>query len=143
MEKQADFYILADNTQHARVGFLIKLLTQIQPRGLNALILVDDQSSAEELDQQLWDYRPDTFLPHRLLGSETTAFTTIAHLAPALPTHDVLINLQSKVELVNGYPRIVEIVIQDDTVLTSTRLRYQHYREQGWTLNRHDMRKPK
>lgn len=142
MDKQADFYILSANTSHAREGFLIKLLGKIQSKGLRVLILVDNEVLAVELDKQLWDHRPDTFLPHHIIGTDPSAFIGITHQKPNLPNHDVLVNFSTNEKITEDYPRVVEVVIQEDSTLNITRKRYQQYREQQWTLNRHDLRKP-
>lgn len=141
MNKQADFYILAANTAHAREVFLVKLLEQIQPRGLSVLVLVDNPILAAEFDKQLWDHRPDTFLPHHILGTDPSAFIGITHQKPNLPSHDVLVNFSNDSQIIEDYPRVVEIVIQAESVLATTRQRYQQYKEQEWLLNRHDLRK--
>lgn len=142
MSQQADFYILPGNTLEARERFMSKLLEQVHTRGLDVLILVDNSDEATALDQRLWDYRPDAFLPHHLLGSEPKAAIAISHQLPELPAHEVVINLSSRDQLIPDYPRVVEIVVQEPSVLQLTRKRYQDYKAKGATLNRHDMRRP-
>lgn len=140
MSQQADFYILAASDHQARQGFLIKLLGQIQSRNLSVLILLDNEEEVAELDNTLWDYRPDAFLPHHKLGTTPESSIALASSLPQLPSHDVLVNFTNEAKAIEEYPRIVEVIIQEDSVLTCTRKRYQEYRDLGWQLNRHDMR---
>lgn len=138
---QADFYILSGQTGAAREQFLLRLLEQIQSKGRRILILTDHEEQARGLDQLLWDYRPDAFLPHNMLGDGMNASIQIGAQIPAQHDFQVVINLSSQTEqALSSFSRIVEIVVQEPAVLNVTRQRYQHYRQLDYSLNRHDLR---
>jgi len=57
------FYHLGRGTPHSA---LPPLLEKVLERGWRALVCSPDRGPLEALDQILWTYRPDSFLPHGL-----------------------------------------------------------------------------
>ena len=56
---------------------------------------------------------------------------------------DVLINLCEEIpDFFSRFERCMEIVIQQPVVLENTRKHFAFYRERGYPLNTHDLRKP-
>jgi DNA polymerase-3 subunit chi len=49
------------------------LLERTLARGWRALVFVPDRREAESLDERLWTYRDDSFLPHALSGGAMDA----------------------------------------------------------------------
>jgi DNA polymerase-3 subunit chi len=61
-------------------------------------------------------------------------------LPSALPHHHVLLNLGH--ELVKGFEafeRIIEIVTNDEQDKSQARIRWKHYADRGYPLQRHDL----
>ncbi|USZ50432.1 DNA polymerase III subunit chi [Halomonas sp. DN3] len=61
-----DFYILPDTTLEARLAFACRLTETIARKGYRLYLYAEDEAMARELDQRLWDFRPDAFVPHAL-----------------------------------------------------------------------------
>ncbi|MEH6578940.1 MAG: DNA polymerase III subunit chi [Amphritea sp.] len=138
---QADFYVLPDAAAESRTAFLCRLADKVLGRGLQAYIHVASESEAERLDQLLWDYRPDAFIPHGILNVKPDSPVQIGW-GEQLPEHrDVYINLHLEAgEATLGFSRILEIVVQQPDILAATRVNYALYKKNGITPKMHDMR---
>ncbi|MBN1008172.1 DNA polymerase III subunit chi [Amphritea pacifica] len=139
---QADFYVLPDADPESRTAFLCRLADKVLGHGRNAYIHVAGETEAERLDQLLWDYRADAFIPHGLLNRKPDAPVQIGW-GDQLPQHrDVYINLALDAsEETLKFDRILEIVIQQPDILAATRKNFALYKNNGITPKMHDMRK--
>lgn len=141
---QVDFYILAAQTPEERAVFACRLAEKAFGRGNQILIQTDDETSARYLDDLLWTYREESFLPHALLGdSKAPADCPVSvgwHSDPG-HHHDVILNLSSKLpDFFSRFQRCINIVIQQDQVLDYTRSHYKYLKDRGYPINNHDMR---
>ena len=138
---QADFYVLPDDAPESRTAFLCRLADKVLGKGLNVFIHVASEPEAERLDQLLWDYRADAFIPHGILNTKPDAPVQIGW-GDQLPEHrDVYINLHLDAsEETLKFDRILEIVIQQPDILAATRKNFALYKQNGITPKMHDMR---
>lgn len=137
-----DFYILSAQHPEERMSFACRLAEKAYRSQCNVCIHVDSPSAAETLDEYLWSYREESFLPHAQVdkGDEETP-VLISYGSQEPPCYDVLINLAD--EIPSGftrYKRVLEVVIQQDDVLASTRKHYRYYKDRGYPMNNIDMR---
>lgn len=131
-----DFYILPDTSAEARWQFACRLIEKAHGLGRELLVAVDSLAEARQLDELLWHFKPESFVPHRLLDSdmppapvEITADTNCGQ------HHDVLINLSSRVpEHFSRFERLSEVVIQDPEVLKNTREHFSFYKTRGYPI---------
>lgn len=141
-KNRADFYILAASDEDSRQQFFCRLSEKILGLGLQVFVQVPDEIRAGRLDEQLWSWRPDSFVPHALQGATPEAPITIGW-GLELPAHrDVYVNLGLALppEALQ-FKRIVEIVVQDDAILEASRNNYRLCKDQGLELHRRDMRR--
>jgi len=55
--------------------------------------------------------------------------------------HDVLINLSSpQPNFFSRFQRVLEVVIQDEAILSQTRQHYKFYKERGYQVTYRDLR---
>lgn len=132
-----DFYILPDSDSDARWQFVCRLIEKAHGLGRSILVAVDGREQAEQLDRHLWEFKPESFIPHRIMGDSE---------APAAPVeitwnsdcgahHDVLINLASEVpEYFSRFERLSEVVTQHPEVLKITRDHYSFYKQRGYPI---------
>jgi len=138
---RADYYILADADADSRELFLCRLCEKILGLGLRIYIHTGSDSDAAQLDQRLWSFRADAFVPHVILGQTPAAPIEIGHGEQRPDHREVFVNLAlSLPEDAFEFQRIVEIVVQDAEILEATRQNYQRCRERGLELHRNDMR---
>ena len=138
---RADFYILAASGEDDRQQFFCRLSEKILGLGLQIFVRVADEIRAGRLDEQLWSWRPDSFVPHALQGATPAAPITIGW-GTQLPAHrEVFVNLglQLPPEALE-FQRIVEIVVQDEAILEASRSNWRLCKEHGLELHRTDMR---
>jgi len=149
---QIDFYILPQTEPEARFAFACRLIEKAHALGHRIYVNAETETDAAALDELLWGYRPTSFLPHALVpntvGSHSDARPGIEiGIAKdggedAGDHHDVLINLALKVPSFHSrFARVTEIVVQDEHVLQATRASWKFYSDNGFPMQRHDMRK--
>lgn len=105
------------------------------------VILLQDRKQLSTLDQALWTFSAQDFLPHAEVGDSLAAQTPIL-LAEGeqaeLPPYDILINLSGSVpSQFAQFERMIEIVSNDEGDIDAGRERYTHYRQRGYPLNHH------
>jgi DNA polymerase-3 subunit chi len=139
-----DFYILEKAaTQEERWRFVCRLVDKAWRSGNRILLLTEDANQAQAMDQLLWTFKPESFIPHQLLDPAQPLAAPV-EISGQLPTHYVpgekslLINLSSKVpQGFERFERVSEIVIQDPEVLKNTREHYSFYRQGGYAIDSH------
>ena len=139
-----DFYILSDTTAEARTAFACRLADTILRKQYRIHIHVDDAESAAQLDEQLWQFRPDSYVPHMRLDTpiEPQPPVTIGHgdEAPE-PGIDVLLNLALDIpDWFSRFDRVAEIICQRQDILNAKRECWQTYKQRGYPVKSHDMR---
>jgi len=132
---KASYYILSDSDEDSRMRFACRLCEKILAQKLSVFILTHNESSAKRLDQLLWSFRPDSFIPHQLLGQTPAAPIEIGH-GDQLPSHrQVFLNLAGELPAnALTFERLVEIVIQQEDVLAVTRSNFQRCKSAGFEM---------
>lgn len=139
---RCDFYILAADDPQTRRHFLCKILEKVHGLGHRIYIRTGNETSARQLDEWLWEFRADAFLPHSLIAEQLDSAIEIGH-GDSLPKHrDVFINLDLEVpDTALTFDRIIEVVIQQPDILEATRANYRHYKQRGYEVRMNDMRR--
>lgn len=145
MAHKADFYVLPANDSDARGRFLCRLMEKIGTMGHHIFIHTANESEAKRIDQLLWEYKAESFIPHSLLNDDIHAKIKIGWDAQRPEHKDVFVNLHLDIpDDALAFDRILEIVVQSEDVLTSTRRNYKTYQSKQIPVDMHDMRpKPK
>jgi len=134
-----DFYILKPDTTRSPELLACQLAEKAYQRQQPTCLLARDRAQAEQLDQLLWTFREDSFLPHAIATEQTSAPITIA-TADQAPSSDIVINLSERIpEELTNTRRVIEIVANDETAKAQARQRYRHYQQQGNTVNTHNI----
>lgn len=142
---RVDFYVLPDEDAHNRAMLVCKLTEKAFRHNKAVFIHSDDETLLQQLDEQLWQFRADSFVPHRLLGSDELAQLSDSdpvQLSTGEPGNDrhVLINLANTVPtFFSRFERALEVVNQAEKVRDSGRERYRFYQQRGYPLHHHKM----
>jgi len=137
-----DFYILPATEPEDRFQFACRLVDKAAQNGHSIYIHTRNEADSKQLDDQLWQFRADSFIPHSLVSEQSNGRIEIGHDADPAHHHDVLINLAHEVPLFfSRFQRVSEIVVQEEDVVRATRKHYAFYKERGYPLHNHDMRK--
>lgn len=138
---RVDFYVLSQAGEQARQLFACRLAEKAYRLNNRVHIETGDRATAERLDALLWTFRDGSFVPHHVLGDEDLdSPVTIGCGGQEVADRDLLINLCDEIPPVAAdMPRIAELVTADDECRQASRRRFAAYREQGHTLETHDV----
>ncbi|GAB2792690.1 DNA polymerase III subunit chi [Halomonas shantousis] len=137
-----DFYILSDTTLDARLDFACRLAETIYRKGYRLHVHTEDAAMAHDFDERLWVFRPDSYVPHSLLGDavEPLPPVTIGFDAPPEPGIEAMLNLHSEIpEWFSRFERVAEIINQHQDVLTAKRQCWQTYKKRGYPVKAHQL----
>lgn len=141
MQTQVEFYVLPEDLadEHAHLLQACLQAANLYRQNIRAYIYTDDINQAHEIDELLWAFDPQSFVPHNLVGEgmKQGSAIEIGHLAPQ-NRRPVLINLSKHVpNFVNQYQQIIDFVPTDESLKQAARERFKQYRAQGFALNTH------
>lgn len=137
-----DFYILATDSEADRLGFVCRLIEKAYKNQHRIYIHAESVALAHQLDELLWTYRDDSFLPHNLLGEGPDPAPPIQIGFEQKPVNhrDILINLQPSIpEFVTQFSRVCEIIRNDAECQAIARDNYREYRTRGYEINTHKL----
>jgi len=138
-----DFYILGQTQTTDRHRFVCNLVSKVYGEGRNIYIHTSNEADAKELDDLLWSFKGEAFIPHNIIGDAKLAETQVQIGWGEHPDHhhDVLINLSSpQPNFFSRFQRVLEVVIQDEAILSQTRQHYKFYKERGYQVTYRDLR---
>ena len=138
-----DFYVLPDAPENGRALLACRLADKAYSLGHTVYLLMSSEAQAAALDDWLWTFRQDSFVPHEryplLAGSEGSP-VLIGVVSPAEVNAQVLINCTDAFpEGFERFERVVELVDQRPEVLAQSRERFKQYRERGFTPESHKL----
>lgn len=140
---QADFYVLAGQTQLDRLRFVCRLAEKAQASQSSVRIQVDSAQVAKELDDLLWVYPPTGFVPHSVQGQSTPPTPVSIHWNNDPSHHEIMIHLSAEIPpFFSHFQRYISVVVQEDRVLSDTRKHYKFLKDRGYQVKMHDMRLP-
>lgn len=138
---KANFYLLSQEQPAEQHVFACRLCEKILSQNLNAYIHTDTEEQAQYMDDLLWSYRPESFLPHCLVGTETDEEVSIVigYADKYQQGFDVLINLSREVpDFHSEFKRIVEIISAAEAAKALGRERWKYYKEAGYEVQKHE-----
>ena len=139
---RADFYLI-DKPRFREQPLL--LVCELAKRGyaanLSILVLARDTAQAEAIDDLMWSFDPDEYLPHQIAGmDEGDDDTPILISTPDMdiPARPLLINLRDAAPAGN-FDRVLEVVPADPSARGPLRERWKHYQALGFDVKKIDM----
>lgn len=138
---RADFYLIAKPRFSEQPLLLVcelarKAFAAQQP----TLILTRDFAQAEALDELLWAFDDDAYIPHQLAGDGDDEHSAVLIAPPGVdtPARAMTINLREQCPQSYG-DRILEVVAADPAEREGSRLRWREYQRLGFEVNKFDM----
>lgn len=140
-----DFYVLPTDSPERRLEFACKLSEKAVAKGHRVLIAVDTDTEAETLDQCLWSFTNDSFLPHRIITPASAADPVypveISIQAECLDHHGLLISMSDEVPaFFSRFERYAEVVIQDKQILATSRDHWSFFQHRGYPMQHRKLR---
>lgn len=131
-----DFYVLPEATSEARWLFACKLAEKVQRMGMRVLIAVDSEADAHQLDELLWTFKPESFVPHQLISGDKPSPVEITFNDQAGDHQGLLLNLSKTIPAwFSRFERVSEVVIQEQQMLATSRERYSFYKSRGYPID--------
>jgi DNA polymerase-3 subunit chi len=121
-----------------KIAYACRLVRKARAADMKVVLFAADRAQLAALDEALWTFSEQDFLPHVMAGDELAAMTPVilAHDAgQELPHHQVLVNLSRETPAhFARFERMFEIVSTDDDDLLAGRARYRQYQQRGYPL---------
>ena len=139
---RAEFYLIAKPRFRDQPLLLVcELAKKASDAGMATLVLARDSAQAEQLDDLLWSFDPDAYVPHQIAGAEDDEEeATVLIAAPDLDValRPLVINLRDAA--VEGeFDRVLEVVPADESARAPSRERWKQYAARGLDVSKHDM----
>lgn len=146
MTGQVDFYLITNQVTDARYKLAARLCNKIQRLGQRVLVVTDDTSATDRLDQLLWTFSDTSFAAHDPLDDPDPLSSIHIGCCADLKeqnindNYDVLVNLSRDAPAFSRhFNRVAEIVEAGEPAKTAARLRFRMYRKQGFELETHNI----
>lgn len=119
---------------------------------LKNIVIVGDPNDLHRLDQLLWGFSQEEFIPHVWIGDEAAPFTPLLlsedfseEEFSKIGHRDVFIHLgqeflQDIDAITARFDRVIEVVSIEEQDLLAGRERYKQYRTMGLELFNHDQK---
>jgi DNA polymerase-3 subunit chi len=139
---RVDFYLIAKPRFRDDPLLLVcELARKACDANSPALILARDAEQAEAIDDALWSFDPNAYIPHQIVGideDEDEAPVLIASPETEAPGRTLIINLRDEAVTL-PCDRVLEVVPADESAREPQRQRWREYKTRGFELNKHDM----
>ena len=129
---RVEFYVLSSATTEARLRAACLLAGKAWKAGLPVFLRGADQAQCAELDQLLWRFRAESFIPHGMHEDDPQAPIVIGLDQEPAQAGGVLLSLHPQLSPhLERFSRIIEIVNQEPTLLAQCRENFRQYRKLG------------
>lgn len=142
---RVSFYVINSASEQERQLFACRLAEKAWREGHQVFIHTESAQQSALMDSSLWEFRPDSFVPHQLLDQDNVQSAPVLishHIAPP-KLMDVLINLSpEQPSFFSQFERLLEIIDDNPDIKSHGRKRYQFYRDRGYHIDSHNINLP-
>ncbi|WP_339410446.1 DNA polymerase III subunit chi [Pseudomonas sp. EA_35y_Pfl2_R5] len=132
-----EFYVLSTAVPAERLRAACQLAMKAWRAGLPVFLRGSDAQQCTEVDELLWRFKAESFVPHSLYQEDAKAPVVIGLDEEPRSAQGVLINLGSTLSpQVERFSRVIEIVNQEPDLLTACRENFRSYRQRGYDPKR-------
>ena len=138
---RADFYLI-DKPRFREDPLLLvcKLAKRAFASEQPTLILARSPTQAEALDEKLWEFDDNAFIPHQIAGDDDDAICAVLIAPPDVTTADRALVINLRDECAPGlFERVLEIVPADEAERLGSRERWKTYKQAGFEVAKHDV----
>lgn len=137
-----DFYVLKTASSDAeRWQFAVRLIEKAVMQKHQLFIVVDTAAQRESLEEALLTEKPEAFLPFRREDEQDLQQPVVISCGDdSEQQHDILMNFSRALPaFFSRFQRVIEIVVQQDDVLQSTREHWAYLKERGYPIHHHPL----
>lgn len=132
-----EFYVLSSAIPGDRLRAACQLAMKAWRAGMPVFLRGSDAAQCSEVDELLWRFKAESFVPHSLYEEDAHAPVVIGLDEEPGSAQGVLINLGSTLSpQVERFSRVIEIVNQEPDLLTACRENFRSYRQRGYDPKR-------
>lgn len=138
---RADFYLIQKERFREEPLLLVcELARKAFDANLPTLVLARDAEQAERLDELLWAFDDDAYIPHQIAGDDEDELAPVLIAGPDTdtPMRALVINLRDAA-VQGSFDRVLEVVPADDSARGPLRERWKQYKSRGFDVDKHDM----
>ncbi|MCL6415891.1 DNA polymerase III subunit chi [Aestuariirhabdus sp. Z084] len=137
-----DFYLLTGEQEQDAFLFTCRLAEKAYQLGHRVFIHTQDETQSKVLDELLWGYKGERFLPHGLLEQQhNNTPIELGHTEDAGDHHDLLINLSDRIpDYFGRFSRVAEIVSNHADAKQKSRDNFRFYKQRGYPMHTHSIR---
>lgn len=140
---EASFYILKTQTAQDRYLFACKLIEKAYSLGQYCYVYTDTKQQSQQLDDQLWTFKPHNFIPHQIYEQQVPEFEQTILIGTSEPPKQwqkLIFNLSSKYPSnLSQTERVLEILDNDEKLKQMGRQRYRQYQQDGFKMTNHNI----
>ena len=141
MQTQVMFYVLPEDTSDkinadAHLFQACLHASVCYRNNQRVYIHTEHQESAHAIDEMLWGFEPDSFVPHNLVGEGPKQGAPV-EIGFQRPTNrrPFLINLASQIpNFAGNYSHIIDFVPAENSLKQQARERFKQYRQAGFSI---------
>lgn len=138
---KADFYLIEKERFRAEPLLLVcELAKRAFEADLPTLVLVRSRAEAEALDDAMWAFDEDAFVPHQIAGEDDDDATPVLIVPPeaAAGHRPLVINLRDSCPT-GTHEMVKEVVAANPAERDDSRRRWREYQALGYELRKFDM----
>lgn len=139
---RVDFYLIPANNEVEHLEFTCRIIEKAYLRHNRVYVYTQIEKQAHWLDELLWTFKEDSFIPHNLQG-EGPFPPPVVQIGQAQPDkifNDIIINLDINIPaFCQQFRRIIEIIPEIAEIKQAARTRYRLYQQQQYAINTHQM----
>ncbi|MFZ6647343.1 DNA polymerase III subunit chi [Undibacterium sp. TJN25] len=121
-----------------KIAYACRLIRKARAAKCRIVVFDSDRAQLERLNQALWTFSEQDFLPHVMAGDPLATQTPVVLSASddaEFPHHELLINLTSQTPgSFARFERMIELVSTSEQDTLSGRERYKFYQQRGYAL---------
>ena len=139
---RVDFYLLSKPEADARWLIACRLVEKAYFKGHRVFVFCDNQHDAELIDELLWTFKEESFIPHNLQGEgpEPPPPIQIGYQNEPRGFNDILLNLANHIPpFYSKFKRVIELVSDNEAQKEQSRTHYKEYRANSCTLQTHSI----
>jgi DNA polymerase-3 subunit chi len=136
------FYALTDLDPGKRLQVACRVIEKAFLQKHSIYVHAASQTEAEALDELLWTFSPESFIPHHLVGEGPTPPPPVRIGWQEIPreANDLLVNLHADAPPdPRRFRRIIEIVGGDEALREPARQHWRLYKQQGYPVATHNV----
>lgn len=134
---RVEFYVLPSADPVARLRAACQLALKAWIAGFAVFIRGQDDAQCQSLDELLWHFKAERFVPHALHSEQADAPVVIGTQQAPSTEQGVLLNLaQDLSPHLPKFSRVIEVVNQEPQLLNACRENFRAYRQRGYDPQR-------